>query len=149
MRISPEAAQILLKVWTEWAESADYALITIEPEYASRLSEKVKVAQEVKARYGHFHQLTFFEHGPVVFGGELEDLIGSEQVDEVESAERVVLEKPIFIPGEWQARLDCVMLKVTHEEVQWEGYIKHTGVRWETAGIPLSALKKPDDLNCL
>jgi excisionase family DNA binding protein len=121
---------ILLKVWSD---GADYALVTIEPAYALRLLEKVKVAQDIKARYGHLHQLTFFECGPVLFDGEL---IG------LETEERLVLDKPLFIPLDRQARLDCVMLKVTHEEVRWEGHIKHTDVRWETAVIPLSILKK-------
>ena len=119
---------IVLRVW-----AADYALVTIEPAYALRLLEKVEVAQEVKGRYGHFHQLTFFECGPVLFDGDLEDL---------ETEERLVLDNPIFIPVERQARLDCVMLKVTHEEVRWEGYIKYTDVRWETAAIPLSILEE-------
>ena len=35
-----------------------------------------------------------------------------------------------------QLKLDCVMLKVTPEEVRWEGHIKHTDVRRETAAIP-------------
>jgi glucose-6-phosphate 1-dehydrogenase len=131
---------ILLKVW---GDEADYALVTIEPAYALRLLEKVKLAQDVKARYGHFHQLTFFEYGPVVFGGELE---GLEQADKLEKEERLVLEKPLFIPLDRQARLDCVMLKVTHEEVNWEGYIKHTDVRWETAAIPVNILQKANDV---
>ena len=121
---------ILLKVW---GDGADYALVTIEPAYAQRLLEKVKLARDVKARYGHFHQLTFFECGPVLFSGEL---IG------LETEERIVLDKPLFIPSDRQAWLDCVMLKVTHEEVHWEGYIKHTDVRWETAAIPLSILEE-------
>ena len=121
---------ILLKVWSD---GADHALVTIEPAYALRLLEKVKVAQEVKGRYGHFHQLAFFECGPVLFGGELEGL---------ETEDRLVLGKPLFIPVEEQARLDCVILKVTHEEVRWKGYIKHTDVRWETAAIPLSILEE-------
>lgn len=63
---------ILVKVWNddEGVENADYALVTIEPAYALRLLQKVKLAQEVKARYGHFYQLVFFEYGPVLFGGE-------------------------------------------------------------------------------
>jgi hypothetical protein len=130
---------ILLKVWGDGAENADYALVTIEPAYALRLLEKVKLAQEVKVRYGHFHQLTFFECGPVLFSGEL---IGLEQVDKLEKEERLVLDKPLFIPLDGQARLDCVMLKVTHEEVRWEGYIKHADVCWETAAIPLSILEE-------
>ena len=127
---------ILLKVWSD---GADYALVTIEPAYALRLLEKVKLAQEVKARYGHFHQLTFFECGPVLFGGEL---IGPVQVDELEKEERLVLGKPLFIPVDRQAKLDFVVLKVTPEEVRWEGYIKHTDVRWETAAIPVSILEE-------
>jgi hypothetical protein len=127
---------ILLKVWGDVGENADYALVTIEPSYALRLLEKVKVAQEVKGRYEHFHQLSFFECGPVLFGGELEGL------EQLETEERLVLDKPLFIPVEEQARLDCVILKVTHEEVRWEGYIKHTDVRWETAAIPLSILEE-------
>jgi hypothetical protein len=130
---------ILLKVWGDGAENADYALVTIEPAYALRLLEKVKLAQEVKVRYGHFHQLTFFECGPVLFSGEL---IGLEQVDKLEKEERLVLDKPLFIPLDGQARLDCVMLKVTHEEVRWEGYIKHADVCWQTAAIPLSVLEE-------
>ena len=129
---------ILLKVWGDGVENADYALVTIEPAYAVRLLEKVKLAQEVKAQYGHFHQLTFFECGPVLFDGEL---IGLEQADRLEKEERLVLDKPLFIPLDRQARLDCVMLKVTPEEVRWEGYIKHTDVRWETAAIPPSVLE--------
>jgi len=127
---------ILLKVWG--VENADYALVTIEPAYAMRLLQKVKVAQEVKAKYGYFHQLTLFECGPVLFGGEL---IGLEQADKLEKEELLVLDQPIFIPVEGQAKLDCVMLKVTHEEVCWEGYIRHADVRWETAAIPLSVLQ--------
>ena len=121
---------ILLKVWSD---GADYALVTIEPAYALRLLEKVKVAQDIRARYGHFHQLTFSECGPVLLDGKL---IG------LEADERLVLDKPLFIPLDRQAKLDCVMLKVTHEEVRWEGYIKHTDVRWETAAIPLSILEE-------
>ena len=34
------------------------------------------------------------------------------------------------------------MLKVTHEEVRWEGYIKHTDGRWETAAIPIAILEE-------
>ena len=60
----------------------------------------------------------------------------------LETEERIVLDKPLFIPLDRQAWLDCVMLKVTHEEVHWEGYIKHTDVRWETAAIPLSILEE-------
>jgi hypothetical protein len=133
---------ILLRVWTddEWIENADYALVTIEPAYALRLLQKVKLAQEVKARYGHFHQLVFFEYGPVLFGGELEGLIGSEQLGELETGERLVLDKPLFISIDWQASLDCVMLQVTPEEVRWEGYMKHTDARWSTAAIPFSWL---------
>ena len=121
---------ILLKVWSD---GADYALVTIEPAYALRLLEKMKIAGEVKARYGHFHQLTFFECGPVLFDGELEGL---------ETEERLVLDKPLFIPLDRQAKLDCVMLKVTPEEVRWEGYVKHTDVPWETAAIPVSILEE-------
>jgi hypothetical protein len=121
---------ILLKVWSDGAECA---LVTLEPAYALRLLEKVKIAQEVKARYGHFHQLIFYECGPVLFDGEL---IG------LETEERLVLDKPLFIPVDTQAKLDCVMLRVTHEEVKWEGYIRHTDVRWETAAIPLSILEE-------
>jgi len=128
---------ILLKVWT--VENADYALVSIEPAYALRLLEKVKIAQEVKTRYGHFHQLTFFECSPVLFDGEL---IGPVQVDVLEKEKRLVLDKPLFILPDRQARLDCAILKVTHEEVSWEGYIKHTDVRWETAAIPLSILEE-------
>jgi len=124
---------IVLKVWSNGVENANYALVTVEPAYVLRLLEKVKVAQEVKARYGHFHQLTFFECGPVLFGGEL---IG------LETDERLVLDKPLFISVDRQAKLDCVMLKVTHEEVRWEGYIKHTDLRWETAAIPVSVLEE-------
>ena len=126
---------ILLRVWTnnEWVENAEYALVTIEQAYALRLLEKVKLARDVKARYGHFQQLTFFECGPVLFGG---DLIG------LETDERLVLDKPLFISVDRQAKLDCVMLKVTHEEVRWEGYIKHTDLRWETAAIPVSVLEE-------
>ena len=123
---------ILLKMW-----AADYALVTIEPAYALRLLEKVKNAQDVKGRYGHFHQLTFFECGPVLFDG-----IDLEQVDKLEKEERLVLDKPLFIPLDRQARLDSVMLKVAHEEVSWEGYIKHTDVRWETVVIPVSILEE-------
>jgi hypothetical protein len=130
---------ILLKVWGDGVEKADYSLVTIEPAYAQRLLGKAKLAQEVKVRYGHFHQLTLFECGPVLFGGELE--IGLEQVEKLEKEERLVLDKPLFIPLDIQARLDCVMLKVTHEEVRWEGHIKHADVRWETAAIPLSILE--------
>jgi hypothetical protein len=121
---------ILLKVWSD---GVDYALVTIEPVYAQRLLDKVKLAQDVKARYGHFHQLTFFECGPVLFGSELICL---------ETEERLVLDKPLFIPVDRQARLDCVILKVTREEVRWEGYIKHTDVRWETAAIPIAILEE-------
>jgi glucose-6-phosphate 1-dehydrogenase len=127
---------ILLKVWSD---GADYALVTIETAYALRLLEKVKLAQDVKARYGHFHQLTFLECGPVLFGGEL---ISLEQLDKLEKEERVVLDKPLFVPVDRQAKLDCVMLKVTHEEVRWEGYIKHADVCWQTAAIPLSVLEE-------
>jgi glucose-6-phosphate 1-dehydrogenase len=130
---------IVLKVWSNGVENANYALVTVEPAYALRLLEKVKLAQEVKTRYGHFHQLTFFECGPVLFGGEL---IGLEQVDKLEKEERLVLDKPIFIPLDKQAELDCVILKVTREEVRWEGYIKHADVRWETAAIPLGILEE-------
>jgi glucose-6-phosphate 1-dehydrogenase len=130
---------IVLKVWSNGVENANYALVTVEPAYALRLLEKVKLAQEVKTRYGHFHQLTFFECGPVLFGGELVSL---EQVDKLEKEERLVLDKPIFIPLDKQAELDCVILKVTREEVRWEGYIKHADVRWETAAIPLSILEE-------
>jgi hypothetical protein len=35
-----------------------------------------------------------------------------------------------------------VILKVTPEEVRWEGYIKHADVRWETAAIPLRILEE-------
>ena len=52
--------------------------------------------------------------------------------------ERLVLDKPLFVPLDRQARLDFVILKVTHEVVQWEGYIMHADVRCETAAIPLS-----------
>jgi len=131
---------ILLKVWGDGVENADYALVTIEPAYAVRLLEKVKLAQEVKVRYGHFHQLTFLECGPVLFGGELGN--GLEQVNKLEKEERLVLDKPLFIPVNRQARLDCVILKVTPEEVRWEEYIKHAAVRWETAAIPLRILEE-------
>jgi hypothetical protein len=130
---------IVLKVWSNGVENANYALVTVEPAYALRLLEKVKLAQEVKTRYGHFHQLTFFECGPVLFGGELVSL---EQVDKLEKEEQLVLDKPLFIPLDRQARLDCVILKVTREEVRWEGYIKHTDVRWETAAIPIAILEE-------
>ena len=106
---------ILLKVW---GDGVDYALVTTELAYALRLLEKVKLAQDVKTRYGHFHQLTFFECGPVLFDGEL---IGPVQVDVLEKEERLVLDKPLFIPLDRQARLDCAILKVTHEEVSWGG----------------------------
>ena len=128
---------IVLKVWSNGVENANYALVTVEPAYALRLLEKVKLAQEVKTRYGHFHQLTFFECGPVLFGE-----IVLEHVDKLEIEERLVLDKPLFIPVDKQARLDCVMLKVTHQEVKWEGYIKHTDVRWETAAIPIAILEE-------
>jgi hypothetical protein len=130
---------ILLKVWGDGVEDADYALVTIEPAYALRLLEKVKVAQEVKERYGHFHQLTFFECGPVLFGGEFE---GLERVNKLETEERLVLDNPLFVPLDRQARLDFVMLKVTHQEVRWEGYIKHADVCWETAAIPFRILEE-------
>jgi len=129
---------ILLKVWG--VENADYALVTLKPAYALRLLENVKLAQEVKLRYSHFHQLTFFECGPVLFGGGLE--IGLKQVDRLEKEERLVLDQPLFISIDRQAKLDCVMLKVTHDEVRWEGHIKHADVRWETVAIPLSTLEE-------
>jgi hypothetical protein len=64
---------ILLRLWTknEWVENAEYALVTIEPAYAQRMLEKVKLAQEVKVPYGHFHQLTLFECDSVLFCGEI------------------------------------------------------------------------------
>jgi len=52
--------RVLLKVWSDGVENADYALVTIEPPYALRLLEKVKLAEDVKTGYRHFHQLTFF-----------------------------------------------------------------------------------------
>lgn len=46
-------------------------------------------------------------------------MIGSEQLDELETGEQVVLDKPIFIPVDWQASPDYVILKVSSGEIHW------------------------------
>lgn len=40
----------------------------------------------------------------------------------------------------WDGSIDVLTLDVTDNELHWSGYIKHTGILIETAGIPISDL---------
>jgi hypothetical protein len=65
--------------------------------------------------------------------------------------------KPKVFVFETDARKDCVMLNVNDTDFWWEGYFKHTDIKWDTSPIPLSFLylkvkvksapKKKSDLN--
>jgi hypothetical protein len=135
-----KALNVLLKVWSN-AENVDYALIALSQKYALRLLEKVKLARELKARWSHFHELVFFEYGPVLFA-ERDDLLGQGKTDELEIEERMVLDEPIFIPTDSQTSPDYVVLKAFSDEIHWEGTLRHVDAKWETAAIPLSVLEE-------
>lgn len=39
-------------------------------------------------------------------------------------------------------RLDCVMLKVSKDDILWEGLLKHTDISWSIESIPFNLLKE-------
>lgn len=42
--------------------------------------------------------------------------------------------------NESDVRVECTCLKVTSDEFLWTGYIKHTGVTWETETVTIKEL---------
>lgn len=41
---------------------------------------------------------------------------------------------------EWKGRVDVVCLHVTDDSFRWEGYLKHTNIRWSTESVEIKEL---------
>ena len=50
--------------------------------------------------------------------------------------------KLIAFTPEKDARIDCPQLYVNDTDFWWEGYFKHTNIKWDTSMIPLTFLKE-------
>jgi hypothetical protein len=132
---------LLLRVTcdNEWVDDpAVAALVAMDPEYASLLLGRIKLAADLKAKEPGFYGLEFWSCAPTWVGWN--DTLAAHIEDGTVILSHVpdgILSNPI--------RVDCVTMNVTEDDVFWTAYQKYTGARLSTWPITKAELKEWDE----
>jgi hypothetical protein len=122
----------------------DYCLVPMTVEYISYLLNYMDEVRRMHRADNAVYSLECWDGGPWYFRdndrlGELRDVDGDLAAD-IERGEPIFLAvDPKFNEEDFQ-RVDCMSVQILSEDVWWTAYVKHTGIRIETAHIEKKTL---------
>ena len=118
----------------EYASSEDESGNTLnlaKIELSSAQIERIKHLSEL-VKENKLYCVKQFDYTPEYFY----EIKGSDSAEETPFYDPQNAEETI----EWQGRVECICLKVTSDSFQWDGYIKHTNIRWATDSVQIEDL---------
>ena len=94
----------------------------------------------------HIYSLESWDATPLYFRdndkfGNLKDIDG-QPVDDFPRGEPIILSTDPEIADDDFQRVECQTVQVSHEDIWWVAYVKHTNIRIETAHISYKVLER-------
>jgi hypothetical protein len=122
----------------------DYCLVQMTSEYVSYVLGYMDEVRRLRQADSMAYSLKCWDAGPRYFRftdklRELRDIDGDLAVD-VPAGEPILLTADPQIADEDLARVECKTVGFTKDEVWWTAYVKHTGIRIETARVQKKTL---------
>jgi len=122
----------------------DYCLVPMTAEYLKYLLDYMDEIRRMHRADNAVYSLECWDGSPWYFRdndklGELRDVDGDLAAD-VERGEPILLAvDPKFNEDDFQ-RVDCMSVQILSDDVWWTAYVKHTGIRIETAHVEKKTL---------
>ena len=122
----------------------DYCLVPMSVEYIAYLLDYMDVVRRMHRADNAVYSLECWDGSALYFRdndkfGELRDVDGDVAAD-VERGEPILLTAdPQFSEDDYQ-RVDCLSVQILSEDVWWTAYVKHTGIRIESAHVDKKTL---------
>ncbi len=133
-------ATFILKLHTndDWTPP-DYAIVTIDQEFANQMLYYMDVLNQLLNTNKSIYSIQLLDYSPDYF-----DYFDDDNlillIDENKTPIR--LDKPINIPNDKYHRQDTTILTVCNDRIYWSGYIKHASYRIESDPIDKSELRR-------
>ena len=117
----------------------DYCLVPMTAEYVAYLLGYMDKVRRLHRADNSVYSLECFDCSPRYFKDndrlqELRDIDGQVALDVLEDGPVLLTANPGFIDDDYQ-RVDCQGVLFLSEDVWWTAYVKHTGIRIETAHV--------------
>ena len=124
----------------------DFGLIPLTRLYVNELLQYHNLVSFLHRADRHIYNLESWNAAPLYFRdndrfGSLKDVDG-QPVGDIPRGEPIILNHDPEIADDDFQRVECQTVQVSHEEVWWAGYVKHTNIRIETAHISYKVLER-------
>lgn len=148
--------QMLLKAFVPeyFDNSLDFVVLDINADVVRGWIRKIEAVAALRAVDSNVYKIEYWNSCPTwAYGKHMSEYLGEEKYEE--RCEEVgdgwlVLDEPLFKDdfdptitheGEDHLRTECEIQSVTHDDIRWHCYRKHSGLHLETAGVSLEHLR--------
>ena len=122
----------------------DYCLVQMTAEYVAYLLSHMDEVRRLRRADNGIYAIKIWDTSPRCFrfNDKLQELrdIDGDLADDVQPGEPILLTAdPGFSEDDFQ-RVECQTVQITNDDVWWTSYVKHTGIRIESAQIQKKTL---------